>query len=238
MRSIGFSTGALALGDFRAALHMLSAKNSSAVELSALRQHELAPLVEQLDRLDLSHFKYVSLHAPSSMEPGFEATALLLLEQLAHRGWPIIMHPDAIHTRQHWKRLGDRLCIENMDKRKPIGQTASDLAEIFRDLPDASFCFDIGHARQVDPTMSEASAILQQFSSRIKQIHVSEVNTQSKHDALNLESILAFQKVSHLVPADVPIILESRVKESEINEEMESALTALDPAAELAVAGD
>jgi hypothetical protein len=208
------------------------------VELSALRQHELAPLVEQLDRLDLSHFEYVSLHAPSSMEPGFEATALRYLEKVARRGWPIIVHPDAMYTRQEWARLGNRLCIENMDKRKLIGQTASDLAEIFQDLPNASFCFDIGHARQVDPTMSEASAILQRFSRRIQQIHVSEVNTQSEHDSLSLESILAFQRVSHLVPTDVPIILESKVQESEINEEIQSALAALDPATQLAVAGD
>jgi hypothetical protein len=238
MRSIGFSTGALALGDFRAALHMLADKNSSAVELSALRQHELPQLVEQLDRLDLSHFEYVSLHAPSSMEPGFEPIALPLLEQVARRGWPIIVHPDAMYNRQEWARLGNRLCIENMDKRKPVGQTANDLAEIFRELPDAAFCFDIGHARQVDPTMSEASAILQRLGSRIQQIHVSEVNTQSRHDALSLESILAFQKVSHLVPANAPIILESRVKESEIDEEIETALAALDPATQLAVAGD
>ena len=112
---------------------MLAGKDGSAVELSALRQEELAPLVEQLDRLDLSNFAYVSFHAPSSMEPAFEAEALRLLEQVAHRGWPIIVHPDAMHMRQEWARLGDRLCIENMDKRKPIGQTAGDLAEIFRD---------------------------------------------------------------------------------------------------------
>lgn len=238
MRSIGFSTGALALGDFRAALRMLADKDSSAVELSALRQHELAPLVEELDRLDLSHFKYISFHAPSSMEPTFEATALSLLEQVARRRWPIIVHPDAMHIRQEWARLGTWLCVENMDKRKPIGQTASALAKIFDDLPNASFCFDIGHARQVDPTMSEASAILHRFSRRIQQIHVSEVNTQSKHDALSLESILAFQKVSHLLPTDAPIILESRVEECEVNGEIQSALTALDPAAQLVVAGD
>jgi hypothetical protein len=238
MRNIGFSTGALALGDFRAALEMLAGKNSSAVELSALRQNELAPLVEQLDRLDLARFAYVSFHAPSLIEPAFEAEALRLLEQVARRGWPIIVHPDAMHARQEWARLGNRLCIENMDKRKPIGQTANDLAEIFRDLPNASLCFDIGHARQVDLTMSEASSILQKFSGRIQQIHVSEVNTQSKHDSLSLESVIAFQKVSHLLPADAPIILESRVEESEINEEIQSALGALDPARQLSVAGD
>lgn len=86
--------------------------------------------------------------------------------------------------------------------------------------------------------MSEASTILQCFRDRIKQLHVSEVNTQSKHDCLSLESTIAFQKVSHLVPADVPIIMESRVGESEINEEIQSALAALDPASQLAVAGD
>lgn len=238
MRNIGFSTGALARGDFRAALRMLAGKNVSAVELSALRQEELAPLVDQLDRVDLGNFAYISFHAPSAMEPAFEAVALRLLDQIALRGWPIIVHPDAMYQRQEWARLGNRLCIENMDKRKPIGQTADDLANIFEDLPQASFCFDIGHARQVDPTMSEASAILQRFRGRIRQLHVSEVNTQSKHDCLSLESMIAFQKVSRLVPADAPIILESRVEESEINEEIQSALAALDPANQLAVAGD
>ncbi len=80
-------------------------------------------------------------------------------------------------------------------------------------LPNASLCFDIGHARQVDPTMMEAWSILQSFRGRIKQLHVGEVNTQSKHDPISLESVLAFQRVAHLLPADVPIVLESRVEE-------------------------
>lgn len=238
MKCIGFSTGALARGDFRHALQMLSDKNVNALELSALRQDELALLVQQLDQLDLSRFQYISFHAPSAMEQSYEPTALELLKQVAARNWPIIVHPDAIHTPSNWACLGDSLCIENMDKRKPIGQTATDLAKFFDALPKASLCFDIGHARQVDPTMSEAWAILQRFRGKIKQLHVSEVNTQSKHDPISLESILAFQKVSHLLPADVPIILESRVEESEIDEEIQTALDALSPASQLAIASD
>jgi hypothetical protein len=238
MKRIGSSTDALAAGDFRHALHMLSDKNVNAVELSALRQEELAPLVQQLGQLDLSRFQYISFHAPSAMEQSYEPIALELLKQVAARRWPIIVHPDAMHTPSDWACLGDCLCIENMDKRKPIGQTAADLAKFFDLLPHASLCFDIGHARQVDPTMSEAWAILQRFRNRIKQLHVSEVNTQSKHDPISLESILAFQKVSHLLPADAPIILESRVEESEINEEIETALAALNPSTQLAIASD
>jgi|ERR1035438_8646802 hypothetical protein len=238
MKRIGFSTGALARGDFRQALQMLSDKKANAVELSALRQNELEQLVNQLGQLDLSRFQYISFHAPSAMEQSYEPAALELLQQVAARNWPIIVHPDAMHTPAKWACLGDCLCIENMDKRKPIGQTATDLAKLFGLLPNASLCFDIGHARQVDPTMSEAWAILQRFRHRIKQLHVSEVNTQSKHDPLSLESILAFQKVSHLLPADAPIILESRVEDSEINEEIKTALEALTPVSQLVLASD
>ena len=238
MRNIGFSTGALARNDFRRALQMLIGKNVSAVELSALRQDELVPLVEQLDHLDLSPFKYISFHAPSSMEPTFEPLAIELLLQVAARKWPIVVHPNAMHTPSEWRRLGDCLCIENMDKRKPIGQTANDLAAIFETVPDASLCFDIGHARQIDPTMSQASTILHRFRDKIRQLHVSEVNTQSRHDPISFESVLAFRKVSHLVPANVPVILESRVEESEINAEIQSALNALSGDNLLALAGD
>ena len=238
MRAIGFSTGALAKGDFSKALEMLSGRKLTAVELSALRQDELQLLVEQIETLDLSAFKYVSFHAPSSMERQFEPVALRLLDKVAKLGWPIIVHPDAMHTPKEWARLGKRLCLVNMDKRKPVGQTAEDLEKFFEILPDALLCFDIGHARQVDPTMSEAAAILSRFSDRIQQLHVSEVNTQSKHDRLSFESVLAFHRVSHLVPGDVPVILESRVEEGEIQEEITRATEALAPESRLAIAGD
>jgi sugar phosphate isomerase/epimerase len=238
MRTIGFSTGALARADFRRALRMVERKGLSAVELSALRYDELEPLVEQIETLDLSSFEYISFHAPSAIEREFEDRALHLLERVAERGWPIIVHPDAIWTPQKWSRLGNRLCLENMDKRKPLGQTADDLVKFFEILPDSSLCFDIGHARQVDPTMSEAASILTVFADRIQQLHVSEVNSQSKHDRLSFESVLAFQRVSHLLPADVPVILESRVEEAEIEEEVKRASNALIPENQLAIAGD
>jgi hypothetical protein len=217
---------------------MLINKNACAVELSALRQDELAPLVGELDRLDLSSFDYVSLHAPSAMERSFEEGALRLLEQVASREWPIIVHPDAMFTPSEWGRLGNCLCVENMDKRKPIGQTVKDLAGIFELLPQASLCFDIRHARQVDPTMSVASSILHHFRSRIRQLHVSEVNSLSKHDPLSAESIFAFQKVSHLVPTNVPLILESRVGEAAIDAEIQNAIDALSTERLLAFTGD
>lgn len=238
MKYVGFSTGALARQDFRRALRMMADKPLRAVELSALRQEELRPLVEHLEELDLRQFRYIAFHAPSSLDESFEPVALELLQRVHSRGWPIIVHPDAMHNVAQWAVLGESLCIENMDKRKDVGRTATALDEFFRVLPHASFCFDMGHARQVDATMSEAALMLQRFRNRLRQLHVSEVGAQSKHDPLTLEAVLAFQRVSHLVPPNIPVILESRVEEAGIREEIENALQSLDPERALAIAGD
>jgi hypothetical protein len=227
MRPIGFSTGALAYADFRRGLTMTQRKNCEAVELSALRQGELLPLLESLNTLDVTGFDYVSIHAPSQFEPEWEGIAWDRLREERWRNWPIVVHPDALFDLSLWRELGELLCVENMDKRKPIGRTLEELNSIFKQLPDASFCFDIGHARQCDPTMTEAYLILREFGSRLRQVHVSEVNTRSKHDPLSYVSILAFQEVAHLIPPSVPLILETPISEDQMESEIAKVREAL-----------
>jgi hypothetical protein len=108
-----------------------------------------------------------------------------------------------------------------MDKRKTTGRTAQELASFFTALPEATLCFDIGHARQIDPTMCEADAILRQFGNRLQQIHLSLVNSRSGHEPLNYESIVAFRRVAHLLPKGTPIILETPVPSAGIEKELE-----------------
>ncbi|MCI0723828.1 MAG: hypothetical protein L0338_33450 [Acidobacteria bacterium] len=223
MRPIGFSTGALAFGDYRRGLKMIQARRIRAVELSALREGELEPLLSDLDSLDLSDLDYVSFHAPSALEKVSEERATVMLRQLLPRRWPIILHPDVIKNRPLWSGFGEWLCIENMDKRKPIGRTVAELEPFFRDFPDASFCFDIGHARQVDPTMSEAALLLRRFADRLKQVHMSEVNSRSKHDAISFTAMQSFHKVADLIPPGIPIILETVIPEDQILEQLQLA---------------
>ena len=47
MRPIGFSTGALAYADFRRGLEMVKHGGLRTIELSALRQNELIPLLKR-----------------------------------------------------------------------------------------------------------------------------------------------------------------------------------------------
>lgn len=220
-RLLGFSTGALAFGAYDRGLAEIRRHALGAVELSALRQPELEPLINVIGDLDLSSFQYIAFHAPSEIVAGTEQHVVELLVRVADRNWPIIVHPDVISDYSLWSQLGPALCIENMDKRKPIGRTAEELEALFGLLPEASLCFDIGHARQIDSTMTEAYFILSRFRTKLRQVHVSEVNTRSKHDALSYASILAFRRMAEMIPVSVPLIIESVVDASQVAAEIE-----------------
>jgi hypothetical protein len=68
--------------------------------------------------------------------------------------------------------------------------------------------------------MIVAYKLLKRFSSRLRQVHISEVNTQNKHDRLSFVSILGFQEVTQLIPPSVPVIIESIVAEDQIGAEI------------------
>ena len=106
MRPIGFSTGALARGDFRKALTLLQARGIEVVELSALRLDELEPLITALPRLDLASFKFVSIHAPSRFGAELERRVVSLLNVEHARPYPVAVHPDVVFTPSIWRGFG------------------------------------------------------------------------------------------------------------------------------------
>lgn len=231
MTNIGFSTGALAFGDFRRALALLERTSADAVELSALRIAELHPLAEVAAQLDLGRYPHVSVHAPGSYAGEAEEAVVRLLAEFVERGWPVVVHPDAIIRHERWRGLGEMVLVENMDKRKPIGRTVAELEIVFDRLPDARLCFDIAHARQIDPSMSEAYRILKTFGDRVAQVHVSEVGTASRHGRISLAAQYDFEEVVHLIPPDAPVIIESPVAPSEIEDEIARARRLFEPKA-------
>jgi hypothetical protein len=235
MRHIGFSTGAVAGGDFSSALALLANQPGiDSVELSALRLHEVEPLLGAISTMDLSRYSYISFHAPSSFPAEEEAPLVAALTQFVPKEWPIVLHPDTIHDASLWSALGNRVAIENMDRRKSTGRTAGELRPVFGLLPDARLCFDVGHARQCDTSMAESYRILEAYGSRLTQLHVSEVNSASQHDPISYATKLGFQSIAHLIPSCVPLIIESRVSQSEISKEIDAVLESLPLFAEAA----
>lgn len=236
MRPIGFSTGALAKGDFAAGVDIQSAFGAiDAVELSALREHELPALIAGATTLDLDSFAYVSVHAPSKLRDMDEEVVFGLLLQLPPE-WPIVAHAEILQTPELWRTLGSRLCLENMDDRKSTGRTPAELRALFDLYPDASFCLDLGHARQIDPTMASALWMLRAFGDRLRQVHVSEVGSRGEHLPIGATARMAFGSVAHRIPDDCPLIIESVIDVAAMNRELDVVTAALDAAqAQLAV---
>ncbi len=221
MPKLGFSTGSIAKSNYKLALKILENVNGiECIELSALREEELEGLINSLDSLNLSKYSYVSFHAPSKINYLNEIDLIKYLEKVLDKNYNIIVHPDIIVDFNNWKDFGKNLCIENMDKRKSIGRTFLELSIIFEKLPNASLCFDIAHAYQVDSSMIDSIDILNSFREKIMQIHVSEVNSESRHETLSLESVLAYKNVSPFISKDIPIIIESILNENEISHEI------------------
>jgi hypothetical protein len=227
MRFIGYSTGAIALGDFSRALNLLRAYDFQAIELSALRLAEVEPLLCAVGNLDLDSYKYISFHAPSAFREEEEEHLVELLSKLPV-AWPIVLHPDAIYRASRWTTLAPRLAIENMDRRKNTGRSVSELKHVFELLPQAKMCFDLGHARQVDPSMIGAYQLLKAYAERIVQLHVSEVDTLNRHDVISLAAEMAFSQIRQFVPKSAAVILEGRVLEEDIGREAEKVRFLLD----------
>jgi len=227
MEMIGFSTGSLARSDVHAALALLQDHPTGCVELSALRMHELAPLLRCLPDLPLRRYEWISIHAPSAFTAAEEREIAADLLAVAARGWLIVLHPDAIHDFSVWAPFGDRLAIENMDRRKRGGRTVEELRPVFARLPDASFCFDVAHARQCDTSMTEAFRLLDSFGDRLAEVHVSELDAHSRHVRLSRMAVRAYLEVAGLIPLHVPVVIEAPVRPHEIEDELMASLEAV-----------
>ena len=76
--------------------------------------------------------------------------------------------------------------------------------------------------------MTEAYRLLQRYANRIRQVHVSEVNSMSKHDRISDAALRSFREVSDAIPRDVPLILETPVTAVQAEEQLERAATILE----------
>jgi hypothetical protein len=218
----GYSTGALAKGDFRAALAMIEQCELDAVELSALRIVEMPALLQVLPELGLKRYQHVTVHAPSRFEPEQEARIAEQLGRVADLVSGFIVHAEVIVDPAPWRALGSKVLVENADGRKRTGRTLEEFQCVMDQLPDARVCFDVAHAHQVDSSMLEARRLIRAFRDRIAQLHVSQLNHECQHQALSWGVVRSFHRLASLLP-DTTVILESVVPADQITAQVKLA---------------
>lgn len=181
--------------------------SSFAAEFAALSEPEFGGLARFLRDRPRLPFLYLSVHAPVKQRAATDETLVDWLGALSPRVESIVVHPDVLGSLGVYRRLGRRLVVENMDRRKTSGRTADELAAVFSALPEAGFCFDIAHAWSIDPTMRVANELLDRFADRLRQVHLSSLEG-GKHVPLMREHEPLFLPVLERC-SDVPWILEA-----------------------------
>jgi sugar phosphate isomerase/epimerase len=241
-RLIGFSTGAIGDHDVDRGVSAIKTAGLKAVELSALRDYAFDAFIEMLSGWGICRtygFDYVSVHAPSRFTPEREREIVEKLDlnvtfrsqldsSTTHSPWPIVLHPDAIHNLELWRRFGPSLLLENLGSSKASSRTADEMTAWFDKLPEAGWCFDIAHSHQVDPTGGETLRLLQVHGCRLREVHISRVEEpKGQHFTLDEQMIEFCQRYAHLIPDTCPIIIESPIEADQITQELQQAQTAL-----------
>jgi hypothetical protein len=208
--TVGASTGYMESlrGSWPALVAEAASVSSVAAELSAISEPELPDLLEFLASAPRLPFRYVSVHAPSKQRALAEDDLVGLLGRIPAWVDAIVLHPDTMQAPPGFQPLGRRLLIENMDVRKDGGRTADELAAVFAELPAAGLCFDVAHAKDVDPTMGAAVEILDRFAGRLRHVHISSLDEEQHHVPLTAEDEELFAPVLERC-RDVPWILEA-----------------------------
>jgi hypothetical protein len=208
--TVGCSTGFMheQRGDWPGLVRRAAAQAPFAAELAALSEPELPGLVRYLEGGPSLPFLFTSVHAPSKQRRIPELDLVNMLARLPHWIDAIVVHPDCVGDVSLYRSLGRRLVIENMDVRKGDGQTASELAPFFEALPDAGLCFDVAHAKSVDPSMAEGGRILDEFGDRLRHVHLSSLDENCHHVTLTEDDESLFASLLSRC-RDVPWILEA-----------------------------
>jgi hypothetical protein len=83
------------------------------------------------------------------------------------------------------------------------------------------------HNRHANGTALSSDADVAPLRGRLKQVHVSEVNSHNGHEPISFTAQTAFRRVAHLIPPQVPLILEMVIPEDQIETQMALAAEAL-----------
>jgi hypothetical protein len=175
----GISTGAYEdeRDDWAAAVDRARREGARELDVCAV----LPPLLDSLEAYlvdaTLEGFVRVSLHAPVRIDPG-EAVERILRLPL---DGDVILHPDVYAHDDAVSRLDGRAVFENMDLNKPYGRTVADLEETFARFPDAGFCLDVAHVWTNDRSLALGHELLDAFSGRLRQLHVSGIEPDGSH---------------------------------------------------------
>lgn len=234
---LGFSTGCLYKTglNLHQQLEAIAALGCTAVELNFIKTAELVTTSKSdVCRHELAPFDYVSLHAPiyayCHNNTTFDIFAAIRKINRIRNLDMVVFHPDTVHDFSVFEAQDFPVAFENMDKRKKLGQTPSDMLTIVAKDDDWGMVLDVNHAFTIDIDDAEcrlASAFWQKLYHRIDQIHLSG-HAPPDHPHWPLFKTKQDFIIRSIENFGVPIIVESILEPHELGQERNYILDVID----------
>lgn len=202
-RPFGFPTGAIKNTSPAEALRFYHKEGFTCPEIHPCDPDD--PLIPTGREL----FANASIHLPSRPDTP-ENKALLVAGAAASHGYErLIVHPYVIRDPAHWRYLGPRLIVENMDFRSPGFMTADDMESVFSALPEARFCLDLAHT--YGWCADEADRLLHRLADRLAAVHYSEIHRVSGDHFSTVSEAALMSHAARLkrIPQEIPIVFET-----------------------------
>lgn len=187
---------------------------ANAIELHCLNEEHINCLLH-IKNIDLSYFKYISLHAPDLQYQKDETSNKILSKLLEvykkYKIQNIVFHVDKV---KNWDVFLDfstlPISIENMDNHKEFGRSINDIRSILEKY-NFNLTLDLQHCFVNDKSLKLASDFQELYKKKIVEYHISGYEETYLH--YPLFKTFQNQIIDSLKYKNVPIIIESTFDE-------------------------
>ena len=192
-------------------INLYKANNlANAIELNCLNEGYIDYIILS-NNLDLSYFKYISLHAPNLLYQKNDVSNRILSKLVeVYKKYSIkniVIHVDMV---KDWDIFSNYsmlpISIENMDDRKDFGKSIADIKSILEKY-NFNLTLDLQHCFVNDSTMKLAFEFQKLFNKRIVEYHISGFEKDLSHYPLFKSS--QDEIIYSLQFKNLPIIIES-----------------------------
>ena len=233
--TLGFATGLMRHLPTQDAIEFIQKTGCEAVEVNFPKDYNERDWISEIPTSALDSFKRVSVHLPKIPAEGEygqyadnDGTEVVFgmykrLKTLRNID-AVIVHPNMVSDFDVLPRFGQKVLLENLDKRNTRYTRPEDFRELFSDSSPFGMILDLNHVFTHDPSMRRAKEFYDAYGDRVGEIHLSgftelhEPLFRTKQD----EIIYSIQDFS------TPIILEGTMKPEELSLEMEYVLNKME----------
>ncbi|MFH1611934.1 MAG: hypothetical protein ABH887_01575 [bacterium] len=230
---VGFSTGCLYRTDmsFNEKIDFIAKTGANAIELAFPMPEDIinwhwdwnGRIIEIINS-----FSFVSVHAPwiDVSYPGvnpadkcivdavFEKLRYLCKDMLNIQG--VVFHPDVIIDFGVFSNIEKKsIFLENMDSSKKSGKYPDEFRNYLGEYKNIGIVIDLFHTLENDPEMGQAEELMAIGDGRISHLHVSGVNSQTRHSLLYLadepSQSAIIRGLDMMISPLSPIILEGKL---------------------------